>query len=85
LEYVISAALTFYVLTIAGVFRLRSKRPDTPRPYRTFGYPVVPALYIVAATAILAVLFAFRPSTTWPGLLIVVLGIPIYGVLPDAA
>ncbi len=81
LEYVISAALIFYILTVAGVFRLRSKRPDTPRPYKTFGYPVVPALYLVAATAILVVLFAFRPATTWPGLLIVVLGVPVYVVL----
>jgi basic amino acid/polyamine antiporter, APA family len=78
LEYVISAALIFYVLTVAGVFRLRIKRPDAPRPYRTIGYPVVPALYILAASAILAVLFAYRPATTWPGLLIVLLGIPIY-------
>ena len=78
LEYVISAALIFYVLTVAGVFRLRVKRPDAPRPYRTFGYPVVPALYILAATGILVVLFAYRPATTWPGLLIVLLGIPIY-------
>jgi APA family basic amino acid/polyamine antiporter len=66
---------------VAGVFRLRSKRPDAPRPYKTFGYPVVPALYLVAATAILVVLFAFRPATTWPGLLIVVLGVPVYVVL----
>jgi basic amino acid/polyamine antiporter, APA family len=78
LEYVISAALIFYVLTVAGVFRLRTKRPDAPRPYRTIGYPVVPALYILAASAILAVLFAYRPATTWPGLLIVLLGFPIY-------
>jgi APA family basic amino acid/polyamine antiporter len=83
LEYVISAALIFYVLTVAGVFRLRGKRPDAPRPYRTFGYPVVPALYIVAATAILVVLFAFRPATTWPGLLIVVMGIPVYLALQN--
>ncbi len=78
LEYVISAALIFYVLTVAGVFRLRIKRPDAPRPYRTIGYPVVPALYILVASAILAVLFAYRPATTWPGLVIVLLGIPIY-------
>jgi basic amino acid/polyamine antiporter, APA family len=78
LEYVISAALIFYVLTVAGVFRLRIKRPDAPRPYRTVGYPVVPALYILAASAIIAVLFAYRPATTWPGLVIVLLGIPIY-------
>ena len=78
LEYVISAALIFYVLTVAGVFRLRIKRPDVPRPYRTIGYPVVPALYILVAGAILIVLFVYRPATTWPGLLIVLLGIPIY-------
>ena len=78
LEYVISAALIFYVLTVAGVFRLRITRPNAPRPYRTIGYPVVPGLYILLASAILAVLFAYRPATTWPGLLIVLLGIPIY-------
>jgi APA family basic amino acid/polyamine antiporter len=78
LEYVISAALIFYVLTVAGVFRLRITRPQAPRPYRTLGYPFVPALYIFVATVILVVLFAYRPSTTWPGLLIVLLGIPIY-------
>ncbi|HEY6336964.1 MAG TPA: amino acid permease [Candidatus Sulfotelmatobacter sp.] len=84
LEYVISAALIFYVLTVAGVFRLRVTRPQTPRPYRTLGYPFVPALYIVVATTILVVLFVFRPSTTWPGLLIVLLGIPIYLVIRGA-
>ena len=78
LEYVISAALIFYVLTVAGVFRLRITRPNAPRPYRTIGYPVVPGLYILVASAILGVLFAYRPATTWPGLLIVLLGIPIY-------
>ena len=78
LEYVISAALLFYILTVAGVFRLRMKRPDAPRPYRTIGYPVTPALYILAASTILVVLFTYRPATTWPGLLIVMLGIPIY-------
>jgi basic amino acid/polyamine antiporter, APA family len=78
LEYVISAALIFYILTVAGVFRLRSKRPDALRPYRTIGYPLVPALYILVAGAILIVLFVYRPATTWPGLLIVLLGIPIY-------
>jgi len=78
LEYVISAALIFYVLTVAGVFRLRVRRPDTPRPYRTLGYPWVPSFYILAASIILFVLFVYRPSTTWPGLLIVLLGIPIY-------
>ena len=78
LDYVISAALIFYILTIAGVFRLRSTRPDAPRPYKAFGYPVIPALYIVGASAVLAVLFAYRPATTWPGLVIVLLGVPVY-------
>jgi APA family basic amino acid/polyamine antiporter len=82
LEYVISAALIFYVLTIAGVFRLRITRPDAPRPYRTLGYPFVPAFYILVASVILFVLFVYRPSTTWPGLLIVLLGVPIYLVIP---
>ena len=78
LEYVISSALLFYILTVAGVFRLRSTRPDASRPYRTLGYPFVPAFYILTATVILVTLFAYRPSTTWPGLLIVFLGIPVY-------
>jgi APA family basic amino acid/polyamine antiporter len=81
LDYVISAALLFYVLTVAAVFRLRWKRPQVPRPYKTWGYPVIPAAYILAAATILVVLFAYRPSTTWPGLLIVILGIPVYYIL----
>jgi basic amino acid/polyamine antiporter, APA family len=60
------------------VFRLRATRPDTERPYRAFGYPVVPALYIVGASAILIALFAYRTATTWPGLIIVLLGVPVY-------
>jgi APA family basic amino acid/polyamine antiporter len=78
LDYVISAALIFYILTIAGVFRLRKTRPDAERPYRAFGYPVVPALYIAGATAVLIALFAYRAATTWPGLLIVLCGLPVY-------
>jgi len=78
LDYVVSAALIFYVLTIAGVFRLRQTRPNADRPYRAFGYPVVPALYIVGAATILFVLFAYRTATTWPGLVIVLLGVPVY-------
>ena len=81
LEYVISAALIFYVLTVAGVFRLRVTKPNVARPYRTLGYPVVPALYIMAASTIVLVLFSFRPATTWPGLIIVLLGVPIYAML----
>src|SRR5262249_50744803 len=78
LDYVISAALMFYILTIAGVFRLRSTRPTAERPYRAFGYPVVPALYIAGAAAILLVLFTYRAATTWPGLVIVLVGVPVY-------
>jgi basic amino acid/polyamine antiporter, APA family len=78
LDYVISAALIFYILTIAGIFRLRKTRPDADRPYRAFGYPIVPALYIAGAITILTVLFVYRTATTWPGLIIVLLGVPVY-------
>src|SRR5437773_9409675 len=78
LTYVISAALIFYILTIAGVYVLRAKRPDAERPYRAFGYPILPALYIIGAAVILFVLFAFQTATTWPGLIIVLTGVPIY-------
>ena len=78
LDYVVSAALLFYILTIAGVFRLRRTRPDLPRPYKAFGYPVVPALYIGTAVAILLVLAIYRPATTWPGFVIVLIGVPVY-------
>jgi APA family basic amino acid/polyamine antiporter len=78
LDWVISAALIFYILTIAGVFLLRWKRPEAERPYRAWGYPIVPALYIVGASVILIVLFVYQPATTWPGLVIVLTGVPIY-------
>lgn len=78
LDYVISAALLFYILTVAGLFRLRRTRPDANRPYRAWGYPWLPALYIAGAAVILAVLFVYRTTTTWPGLLIIASGLPIY-------
>lgn len=78
LDYVISAALIFYILTIFGIFVLRKKRPDAERPYKAFGYPVVPALYIVGAAVILGVLFVYQTATTWPGLIIVLAGVPVY-------
>jgi len=78
LDYIIFAALIFYVLTIAGLFVLRRKRPDAERPYRALGYPILPVLYIVGATAIMLVLLAYRAQTTWPGLVIVLSGVPIY-------
>lgn len=78
LDYVISAALIFYILTIIGIFALRRKRPDAERPYKAFGYPIVPALYIIGASVILVVLFIYQTATTWPGLLIVLTGVPVY-------
>ena len=78
LDYVISAALIFYIMTIAGVFRLRKMRPDAERPYRVWGYPFTPAIYIVGATVILFALFGYRPASTWPGLIIVLIGVPVY-------
>ena len=78
LDYVIFAVLLFYVLTVLGLFRLRRSRPDEERPYRAFGYPVLPALYVVAATAVAVDLLILKPAYTWPGLGIVLLGIPAY-------
>jgi APA family basic amino acid/polyamine antiporter len=78
LDYVISAALLFYILTILGLFRLRLTRPDAERPYRALGYPWVPALYIAAASVLLVMLFVYRNATTWPGFAIVALGVPVY-------
>ncbi len=78
LAYVISAALIFYILTIAGIFRLRQTQPNAERPYRAIGYPIVPALYIAGAATILIVLFVYQSATTWPGLVIVLLGVPVY-------
>jgi basic amino acid/polyamine antiporter, APA family len=78
LTYVISSALIFYILAIAAVFVLRVKQPDAHRPYKALGYPIVPALYIVGAAIILAVLFIYQTTATWPGLLIVLTGVPVY-------
>lgn len=78
LDYVIFAVLVFYILTIAGIFVLRRTRPRMERPYKAFGYPVLPAIYIVAAGAIEIVLLAYKPNYTWPGLIIVLLGVPVY-------
>jgi APA family basic amino acid/polyamine antiporter len=78
LDYVIFAVLIFYILTVAGIFILRRKRPDAERPYKAFGYPVLPALYILAAMAICVDLLVFKPAYTWPGVGIVLLGIPAF-------
>ena len=78
LDYIMFAVLVFYILTIVGLFVLRFKWPSAPRPYRALGYPVLPALYIAMAGWICIVLLRYKPQYTWPGLVLVVLGIPIY-------
>jgi len=78
LDYVVFAALLFYVLTIIGIFVLRFRRPDVERPYRAFGYPLLPLLYIVAATGILVALLLYATQTAGMGMLIVLIGVPVY-------
>ncbi len=78
LDYVVFTVLIFYILTIIGIFILRKKRPDAKRPYKAFGYPAVPVLYITAAAVIMAILLIYKPNYTWPGLLIVIAGLPVY-------
>src|SRR6185437_3381339 len=78
LDYVIFAVLVFYILTIFGLFVLRRIQPDAPRPYRALGYPILPGLYIVMAAWICVVLLRYKPQYTWPGLALVLLGVPVY-------
>jgi len=78
LDYVVFAALLFYVLTILGIFVLRIRRPDADRPYKAFGYPMLPALYILAATGIMGVLLLYETQTAGMGMVIVLLGLPVY-------
>lgn len=78
LDYVVFAVLIFYILTIIGLFILRKTRPDAERPYKAFGYPLIPAIYIAAATVISLVLLFYKPQTSLPGLAIVLTGVPVY-------
>ena len=78
LDYVIFAVLIFFTLTILAIFVLRVKRPDIPRPYKAFGYPVIPSLYILTTITIMVILLIYKPNYTFPGLLIVILGIPVF-------
>ena len=80
LDYSIFAALLFYLVVVAAVFVSRWKNPDLPRPYKVLGYPVLPAFFILVGLAILATLLRFKPAFTWPGLVIVALGVPVYFV-----
>ena len=70
----------FYVMSVAGIFILRRRAPDMPRPYRAWGYPVAPAIYLAFATAVTLVLLVYKPLYTWPGVGIVALGVPVYFV-----
>jgi len=78
LDYVIFAVLLFFALTILAIFILRAKRPDIPRPYKAFGYPYIPALYILTTVLIMVILLIYKPNYTFPGLGIVLLGIPVF-------
>ena len=78
LDYIIFAVLVFYILTIVGLFVLRRTRPNAERPYRAIGYPILPAIYIVMALFVDVVLLRYKPQFTWPGLIVVLLGIPVY-------
>lgn len=80
LDYVVFAALLFYVLTVTGLFVLRKDRPQAERPYKVLGYPWLPGLYIAVASAIMLDLLFVRPTYTWPGLLIVLTGVPVYAL-----
>jgi APA family basic amino acid/polyamine antiporter len=78
LDYVMIIVVIFYILTIYGIFILRKKMPDAERPYRAFGYPVLPIVYIILATAFCVMLLKDRPDTCGWGVLIMLAGIPVY-------
>jgi APA family basic amino acid/polyamine antiporter len=80
LDFLIFAVLIFYILTLSGLFLLRWRRPEMNRPYRAFGYPFLPALYLLLAVFIEIQLLRYKPQYTWPGLIIVLIGVPVYGV-----
>ncbi|HLQ43382.1 MAG TPA: amino acid permease, partial [Planctomycetaceae bacterium] len=80
LDYVIFAALLFYVLTVVGLFVLRRTQPDAERPYKVWGYPWLPAIYVLLCAAVMLDLLIVKPIFTWPGLLIVLSGIPVFFV-----
>lgn len=78
LDMISSVVVIFYVLAIIGIFRLRKLRPDTPRPYKAFGYPVLPIIYMIMGTAFVVLMIIYKPNYTWPGIIIALLGIPVY-------
>lgn len=78
LDMISFVVVGFYMLTIVGIFILRKKRPDAVRPYKAFGYPILPLIYIMMGLSFCILLIIFKPAFTWPGLIITLLGIPIY-------
>jgi APA family basic amino acid/polyamine antiporter len=78
LDMVSFVVVIFYVLTIIGIFILRKKRPDIERPYKAFGYPFLPFIYVLMGLSFCILLVMFKPEYTWPGLIITLLGVPLY-------
>ncbi|MGB4775803.1 MAG: amino acid permease, partial [Daejeonella sp.] len=78
LDMISFVVVLFYVLTIVGIFILRAKQPDAERPYKAFGYPFLPAIYILMGLSFCTLLIIYKPEYTWPGLLIVLTGVPVY-------
>jgi basic amino acid/polyamine antiporter, APA family len=83
LDYVVFAVLLFYILTILGIFKLRASQPNWERPYKAWGYPFVPILYIILASAVCIILLVYKPNYSWPGLIIVAMGIPVYAIFKN--
>lgn len=81
LDMITCVVVIFYVLCVLGIFVLRKKRPDIPRPYKAFGYPFIPALYILTGITFIILLVVFKPLFTWPGIIITLLGIPLYYIV----
>ncbi len=83
LDYVVFAVLLFYILTILGIFKLRKSQPNMERPYKALGYPFIPSLYILLASAVCIILLIYKPKYSWPGLIIVAMGIPVYAIFKN--
>jgi len=78
LDMISFVVVLFYMLTIVGIFILRRRMPDAPRPYKAFGYPILPIIYILMGVTFCTLLIIYKPTYTWPGLIIALTGIPIY-------
>lgn len=78
LDMISSVVVIFYVLTIIGIFILRKTKPELPRPYKAFGYPVLPIIYILMGITFIGLMIVYKPAFTWPGIIIALIGIPVY-------